>query len=482
MEVHDTQPANFIAGAWKPSTRTYQRENPAKPSEIIAVYPSAGTDEGLEALRAAGAGAAAWRQASPPERARVMQKAASLLEARLADVTTAIAREVGKPVSEAHGEVQRAVDILRYYAGYGLQPQGYVVASTRPHTQLTTLRVPLGVVALITPWNFPIAIPAWKAAPALITGNAIVLKPSSLGPAGALHLADALATAGLPAGVFNVVVGPGTPFGQALRQAADLKAVSFTGSSEVGRHLHAELGSSLVRVQMELGGKNVYCVWDDADLEAAAQQAAYGAFGYAGQKCTATSRVLVHASVYDRFREAFVAATRKLHVGDPLDERTAVGPLIDRSSLDRVEGAVRRAVTAGGRVLAGGDRAPDLEGYFFAPTIIEGLDPGSELAQEEVFGPVVTLHPVGSLDEAIGLANGTRYGLAASVSTRSLAVADAFVQNVQAGLVHVNQPTAGVEYHVPFGGTKESGVGPKEQGWSAIDFFSDWKTAVISAF
>ncbi len=474
------QAANFVAGQWRTLPRTFDRENPAQPSEVAGTYPASGVEEGLEALRAAAAGAAAWRQVGPPERARVLHKAAALLESRSPEVTAAIIREVGKPLTEARGEVQRAADILRYYAGYGYQPQGYAVASTRPNTRLTSQRVPLGVVALITPWNFPIAIPAWKLAPALIAGNGVVLKPSSLGPAGALHLAAALAEAGVPDGALNVVVGPGTPFGQALRRAEGLRAVSFTGSTEVGRHLQAGLGPSLVRMQMELGGKNVYCVWEDADLAAAAQQVAYGAFGYAGQKCTATSRVLVHESVYGDFREALVAASRAMPVGDPREERTAVGPLIDASSLERVEAAVRRAEAGGGRVVLGGARVSGLPGHFFPPTIVEGVDPAAELAQEELFGPVLTLHPMAGLDQAIGLANGTRYGLAATVATRSLAVAEAFLDRVDAGVVHVNQPTAGVEYQVPFGGVKESGLGPKEQGWSALDFFSDWKTRVVT--
>lgn len=471
--------ANFIAGRWETSTRTFRRENPARPEETVGVYPLSGKQEAMRALRAAAAAFATWKRMSVIERARVLQHAARILESRLEEVAFDVASEVGKPLFEARAEVRRAVDILEYYASFAWQPQGFLLASARPGTELRARRIPLGVVALITPWNFPIAIPAWKLAPALLVGNTVVLKPSSLGPAGSIHLVRALVEAGVPDGVVNLVIGPGTPFAEALQEAEALQAVSFTGSVEVGRRLKATLSQRLVRVQLELGGKNPFVVWEDANLEEAAQMAAEGAFFYAGQKCTATSRVLVHREVYESFRQVFLDAVARLPLGDPLDEQTRVGPLIDASSRDHVARYVEQGLRSGGRLLYGGCAVEP--GYFYQPTVIEGLPLDVPLAQEEVFGPVVTLHPVGSLQEAIAAANTTPYGLSASIATRKLDVAEAFLEGVEAGLVHVNQPTAGVEYQVPFGGTKLSGFGGKEQGWAALDFYGDWKTLVMRA-
>jgi aldehyde dehydrogenase (NAD+) len=293
-----------------------------------------------------------------------------------------------------------------------------------------------------------------------------------------IHVIRALEEAGLPAGVANLVIGPGTPFGQALAGYDALKAVSFTGSVEIGYRLKADLAGRPVRIQLELGGKNPYVVWQDADLQAAARQAAEGAFFYAGQKCTATSRVLVHRPVYEAFVATFLDVVSTLPVGDPLEEATRVGPMVEASARDNTARWVERGIKDGGRILIGG-AAPDRDGYFFPPTVIDGLPLDSALAQEEVFGPIVTLHPVADLAEAIRGANAVRFGLAASIATHDLAVAEAFTDGVEAGLVHVNQPTAGVEYQTPFGGVKDSGYGPKEQGWSALEFYGDWKTTVV---
>lgn len=469
---------NFIAGVWEGTSRTFARENPANPAETLAVYPLSGRDEAARAFAAAAAAFPQWKATPLIERARVLQRAARAIEARLEETAQIVAREVGKPIGEARGEVRRAVDLLEYYAAYAWQPEGYLIASARPRTELRALRTPLGVVALVTPWNFPIAIPTWKLAPALILGNTIVLKPASLGPGGAIALVQALEQAGLPKGVVNLVIGPGTPFGASLVETAALRAVSFTGSVEVGVKLKASLGERMTRVQLELGGKNPFVVWDDADLDEAARLAAEGAFFYAGQKCTATSRVLVHRAVYAPFRDRFIAATEALALGDPLDDATRVGPLIDPSSHKNVARWAEQGITDGGTLLTGGV-SPDRPGYFYTPTIIDGLPLDAPLAQEEVFGPLVTLHPVDDLAGMLAAANATRFGLSASISTRSLAVAEAFLAECDAGLVHVNQPTAGVEYQAPFGGARESGFGGKEQSWAALDFYGDWKTRVV---
>ncbi len=469
---------NFIDGRWQAVARTHPRENPANPSETVAVYPLSGKEEAQAAFESAAAAFPTWKATPIITRARMLQRAARVLENRLEEVARDMAREVGKQITEARVEARRAVDLLDYYASYAWQPEGNLVPSGRPGTYLRSKRSPIGVVALITPWNFPIAIPTWKLAPALIMGNSVVLKPASLGASGAIHLVRALEEAGLPAGVINLVIGPGTPFGQALQEAEVVKAVSFTGSLQVGTQVKASLAGRFVRVQLELGSKNPFIVWDDADLQEAARLSAEGAFFYAGQKCTATSRVLVHEAVYDRFVPLFLDVVRGLKVGDPLEQTTQVGPLIDPSSQQNVARWVARGVKDGGEVLIGG-REGSGDGYFYEPTVITGLPLTAPLAQEEVFGPVVTLHKVAGLEEAIQGANATRYGLAASISTKNLEVAEAFLEQVEAGLLHVNQPTAGVEYQVPFGGVKASSFGPKEQGWSGLDFYSDWKTQVV---
>jgi len=471
---------NYIGGAWESTPRTYTRYDPAHPKDVVAVYPQSDRDVAGRALEAAREAFPAWRKTPIIERARILQRAARALESRFEEAAKDLAREVGKPIFEARGEMRRAVDLFDYYASFAWQPQGYVVASARAGTELRAKRVPLGVVALITPWNFPVAIPTWKLAPALILGNTVVLKPASLGPVPMIHVMRAMEEAGLPAGVANLVIGPGTPFGDALAEADDVRAVSFTGSVDIGYRLKAALAARPVRIQLELGGKNPYVVWQDADLKDAARQAAEGAFFYAGQKCTATSRVLVHHAVYEPFAETFLDVVGGLPVGDPLDEATRVGPLVDSAARDNTARWVERGVKDGGRVLIGGS-VPDREGYYYPPTVIAGLALDSALAQEEVFGPVVTLHPVRDIEEAIRAANAVRFGLSATIATHDLSVAEAFMNGVEAGLIQVNQPTAGVEYQTPFGGVKDSGYGPKEQGWSALDFYGDWKTFVVRA-
>lgn len=471
---------NFIGGKWESTAKTYTRHNPAHPDEVVAVYPRSERDVASAALAAARTAFPAWRKTPIIERARILQRTARVLESRQEEAAHDLAREVGKPIFEARGEMRRAVDLFDYYASFAWQPQGYVVASARASTELRAKRVPLGVVALITPWNFPVAIPTWKLAPALILGNTVVLKPASLGPIPIIHVMRALEEAGLPPGVANLVIGPGTPFGDALAEVDYVRAVSFTGSVDIGYRLKSALAARPIRLQLELGGKNPYVVWQDADLKEAARQAAEGAFFYAGQKCTATSRGLVHRAVYESFVEIFLDVVGGLSVGDPLDEATRVGPLVDSAARDNTARWVERGIKDGGRVLIGG-KVPDRDGYYYPPTVIDGLPLDAALAQEEVFGPVVTLHPVADLEEAIRAANAVRFGLSASIATHDLAVAEAFMEGVEAGLVQVNQPTAGVEYQTPFGGVKDSGYGPKEQGWSAMDFYGDWKTSVVKA-
>ncbi len=469
---------NYVAGEWRATSRSFERQNPSKPEEIVGTYPVSRHEDFEAALGAADRAFAGWKKTPIVERGRILQRASRILAGRVDAIGRLIAREAGKPIGEAKAEAARAVDLLDYYAAYAWRPNGYSVPSARPETELSAVRVPVGVVAIITPWNFPIAIPAWKLAPALIMGNTVVLKPSGLAPGAAVELTRALDEAGLPPGVLNLLHGPGATFGEVLAGTELVRALSFTGSAGVGRKLKSELAGMMVKVQLELGSKNPFVVWRDADLDEAAGLAAEGAFFYAGQKCTATSRVLVHHEVYRPFRERFVAVVEQLAVGDPLDAATRVGPLIDQGSQRNVGHWVAQGRDGGGTLLTGG-AAPERPGYFFMPTVMEGVELDAALAQTEVFGPLVTLHAVDSLEEAIAAANATPYGLSASIATRDLGVARRFMAEVDAGLLHVNQPTAGVEYQAPFGGAKKSGFGPKEQGESALDFYSDWRTRIV---
>jgi len=469
---------NYVAGQWRATGRAFERENPQRPDEIVGTYPVSERQHFEQALAAADRAFAGWKTTPIVERARILQRAARILAGRVEPIGQLIAREAGKPIGEATAEAGRAVDLLEYYAAYAWRPDGYSVPSARPHTELSAVRVPLGAVGMITPWNFPIAIPAWKLAPALIMGNTVVLKPSELAPGAAVELTKALAEAGLPPGVLNLLHGPGAPFGEVLAESDVLRALSFTGSAAVGRRLKSALAAQMVKLQLELGSKNPFVVWQDADLDEAARLAAEGAFFYAGQKCTATSRVLVHQDVYAGFRQCFVAVAEQLAVGDPLDAATRIGPLITERAQRNVAHWVAQGRDSGGSLLTGGT-APERGGYFFAPSVMEGVALDTPLAQTEVFGPLVTLHPVASIEEAIAGANATPYGLSASIATRDLGVARQFLAGVDAGLLHVNQPTAGVEYQAPFGGTKASGFGPKEQGESALDFYSDWRTRIV---
>jgi alpha-ketoglutaric semialdehyde dehydrogenase len=378
---------------------------------------------------------------------------------------------MGKPIREARGEAARGVAILDYFAGEGLRAVGELYEQSASGNPVYTLRRPVGVVGLITPWNFPAAIPLWKAAPALAYGNAVVLKLALDAPRTGLHLAECLAEAGLPAGVLNVLTGPGSSVGAALVADPRVAAISFTGSVEVGASVRDGAMRRGARVQLELGGHNPLIVAGDAKLDAAAEAAYAGAFWSAGQKCTATRRIYVHDSVYDAFREHFLTRIAAGRVGDPTDPATEVGPLVNERQLDDVLAAIERGRAEGGTVAAGGGRL-DRDGWFVEPTVFEDVSDDAFLSCEEVFGPVTALYRFNDLDEALARANAVRFGLSASLYTQSLETAQRFVRGLQAGILHVNSQTAGAEVHVPFGGTKGSGFGPHEQGRAAIEFYT----------
>lgn len=475
---------NYIGGDWRPaaSGETFDNRNPANRDEVVAAFAASGGDEVDAAITAAAEAAESWRRTSPIARANILYQASNILAARVAGVGRDLTREEGKTLKEGIGETGRAVQILRYYAGEAQQPTGEHYPSANINTLLYTMHEPLGVVGIITPWNFPIAIPAWKIAPALAYGNTVVIKPASQAPLSSFHLAEALIEAGLPAGVLNVVTGGGEEVGSRIAADDRVVGVSFTGSNAVGTQMREVVSARGGKIQLEMGGKNPAIVLADADFDQAIQHVINGAMMSTGQKCTATSRAIVERSLADQFTETLAARIGALKVGDPLADDTQIGPLIDDRAADRVAGEVSKARESGVELLVGGGRLSDEgrdRGAFVAPTLFSNVDPESRLGQEELFGPVLGVIPVDEVDEAIAVANQVRFGLSASIFTRDLGKALKFVQGIQAGIVHVNSETAGAEPQVPFGGMKGSSSYSREQGKSAREFYTQIKTVYI---
>ena len=470
---------NFIGGEWAAaeSGATFEIVNPADPAQVVGTTPSSGEKEARAAVGAAADALEEWSGTIAAGRGQVLTRAAEILESRTEELARIMAREVGKPMKESRMEVGRAAAIFRYYGSEGWRLEGMAPPSTRPGVQISSVREPVGVVSLITPWNFPLAIPAWKMAPALICGNTVAIKPASQAALSAAKLLEVLAEAGLPEGVVNLVTGPGGSVGDALVTDERVKALSFTGSTSVGLGIQERAVGK--KVQLELGGKNPYVVMEDADLADAAGKIAFGAFGYSGEKCTASSRAIVIESVYEEFMDALLSATQDMKVGDPLEDDTDIGPVVNSDQYESILADLEKARGAGRVVLEGGATGKPESGYYLAPTIVTEVDNSSETAQEEIFGPVLAVIPARDFDHAVELANDTRYGLTAGISTRSLRYAHEFIRRSPTGLVNINLPTAGLEFQVPFGGNKQSGVGGREQGPAAIDFYSTWKTVSI---
>ena len=467
---------NFIGGEWVPadSGETSEVVNPSNPSEVLGTTPKSGAEETGRAIEAAAAALPGWKTTLPAARGAILMEAANIIESREDELARLMALEAGKPMMEARQEVGRAAAIFRYYGSEGWRLNGIAPPSARPGVTVSSAREPLGVVGLITPWNFPLAIPSWKMAPALICGNTIVVKPAANASLNAAALVRILAEAGLPDGVVNMVTGPGGSVGDTLVTDPRVKGLSFTGSTGVGLGIQERAVGK--KVQLEMGGKNPYLVMEDADLSDAAAKISYGAFGFAGEKCTASSRAIVVEEVYDEFLEELRSATEAMKLGDPLEEDTVIGPVVNKGQYDGILEAIETARDEGRLVLDGGATGSEDEGYFIAPVIVADVDPKSETAQEEIFGPVLAVLRARDFDEAVELANDTRFGLTAGIATRSLRYAHEFAARSDTGLVNVNLPTAGLEFQVPFGGNKESGVGGREQGPAALDFYSAWKT------
>jgi len=475
---------NYVAGQWVEckAKKTFPDINPANTSETVGLFQASGPEDIQEACEAAAKAQPAWAAMPAPLRGEFLYKAAEIMESRLQKLSEDMTREEGKTLPEAKGEVKRAINIVRYFGGEGPRQFSYQIPSERESVFCYTLRKPLGVVALITPWNFPSAIPAWKMAPALVAGNTVVIKPASLAPLSAYRIMEALHEAGIPAGVLNCVTGSGGSAGNALVEHPAIRAVSFTGSCDVGNALYDKVTKRRIRVQLEMGGKNPTIVLKDADLDYAVGVLVNGAFFSTGQKCTACSRAIIEKPIYEALVEKLVGRTKKLKVGNGLEPGIEIGPAVDANQLETDLKYIEIAKHEGAQLLCGGNRltggAFD-SGYFVEPTVFAGVTTNMRIAQEEVFGPILALMVANDFEDAMRLANGVRFGLSASIVSRDITRVHQFINRIEAGLITVNLPTAGVEYQLPFGGTKESSFGMREQGPAALDFYTETRTVYL---
>jgi acyl-CoA reductase-like NAD-dependent aldehyde dehydrogenase len=472
---------NLIDGEWVGSDGV-ENINPSNTSEVVGLYARATAEETKQAIAAAKAAFPAWSRSGILERHAILSKAAQEILARKAELGELLSREEGKTLPEGIGEVTRAAQIFDFFAGETLRLTGEVVPSARPGIGVEITREPIGVVGIITPWNFPIAIPTWKIAPALAYGNTVVIKPADLVPGSTWAIVDILQRAGLPKGVLNLVMGKGSVVGQTLLDSPDVNAITFTGSVGTGRRV-AEASIKVGRkFQLEMGGKNPTIVLDDADLKVAVESVAQSAFFSTGQRCTASSRIIVTEGIHDKFVAALAERTAGLRVGHALDKNTEIGPVVDPSQLKQDTDYIEIGKGEGAKLVAGGDRvAKDTEGYFLQPTLFTEATNSMRIAREEIFGPVAAVIRVKDYEEALAVSNDTEFGLSAGIVTTSLKYATHFKRNAEAGMVMVNVPTAGVDFHVPFGGRKGSSYGSREQGKYAAEFFTVVKTAYTSA-
>jgi len=473
---------NLIAGEWTSSTNDIANINPSDTNDVIGHYAQATKDQAEDAIAAAHDAFATWGHSSIQQRSDCLDAIGNEILARKEELGHLLSREEGKTLPEGIGEAARAGQIFKFFAGEALRNTGDVVSSVRPGISVEISREPLGPIAIITPWNFPIAIPAWKIAPALAFGNTVVFKPAALVPGSAHALAEIISRAGLPDGVFNLVVGSGSEIGGLLLNDRRIKGVSFTGSTQTGQKVAAASSARNARYQLEMGGKNPLVVMGDSDLAGAVECAVQGAFFSTGQRCTASSRLIVERSVHDEFVAALKDRVDALTIGDALAEGTQIGPVVDQRQLDQNLEYVAIGKGEGATLLTGGERLElGKPGFYQKPALFVDTSNAMRINQEEIFGPVASVIAVDDLDEAIHVANDTQFGLSAGICTSSLRSASAFKRNSQAGMVMVNAPTAGVDYHVPFGGTKGSSFGPREQGAYARDFYTVVKTAYTNA-
>jgi aldehyde dehydrogenase (NAD+) len=479
-EVTVTTYPNFVAGERVDGSATIPDVNPSDLSDIVGEFSMSDEDQVDAAVEAALAAQPAWAAATPAERFTVLETVGAELAARAVELGELLSREEGKPRAEGIAEAQRAAWIFKFFAGEALRTAGEHQRSVRPGVDVDVLREPLGVIGIITPWNFPLAIPAWKIAPALAFGNAVVFKPATLVPASAWAMAEILSRAGLPPGTFNLVNGGGGTVGDRLVRHPKVRGITFTGSQAVGRQVALACAERFARTQLEMGGKNPLVVLDDADLDVAVECAVQGAFFQTGQRCTASSRLIVTSGIHDAFVDAMVDRMRSLRVGHALDDRTEIGPVVDESQLRQDEEYLRIGAHEGAEIAWGGERLEhDPPGLYLSPALLVNTRNDMRVNREEIFGPIATVVKVADPEEALAVANDTEFGLSAGVCTTSLKHAARFRDGLQAGIVTVNLPTAGVDFHVPFGGTKGSSQGTREQGRYAIEFFTTVKTAYV---
>ncbi len=475
---------NLINGKWidAKSGKTFENRNPANWDELIGVFPKSSKEDVDEAVKAARSAFEKWRLVPAPKRGDILRKIGDIMVARKEELAREMTREMGKVIAETRGDVQEGIDTAYYASSEGRRLFGHTVPSELPNKFAMAIRVPIGVAGVITPWNFPMAIPTWKIFPAVLSGNTVVFKPATDTPKTAATLVEIMMDAGIPDGVVNIVHGSGSEVGNAITSHPDVDLISFTGSTVVGKQIQRDSSETLKRVSLELGGKNAQIVMDDADLDLALDGVLWGAFGTTGQRCTATSRLILHEKIYDKFMSMLVERTKKLKLGDGLLPTTDVGPCVNEKQRESVHAYVEIGQKEGAKLAAGGSIASGdglNQGWFYEPTIFTDVTPEMRIAKEEIFGPVLSVIRSKSLDESISILNNTVYGLSSSIYTRDVNKAFIAVRDIKAGITYVNVPTIGAEAHLPFGGVKQTGNGHREGGWTVYDFFTEWKAVYV---
>jgi len=475
---------NLIGGEWVESRsgQTFENQNPANVKDVVGIFPRSNRDDVNEAVQAASKAFERWRLTPAPRRGEIIYRTAQILQERKEDYARDMTREMGKVLRETRGDVQEAIDTALYMAGEGRRLDGHTVPSELPNKFAMAVRVPLGVVGMIAPWNFPMAIPSWKIFPAIISGNTCVIKPAEDTPLSTVNLVRALMDAGLPPGVVNIVHGYGPEAGAPLLEHENVRAISFTGSSEVGRIIGQAAARDFKPCSLEMGGKNAILVLNDANVDLAIEGALWGGFGTSGQRCTAASRVIVQKGVYSQFADKFVSRAKAMKVGVGIDEQNDMGPQINQQQIETTQKYVEIGKNEGAKLLTGGNRLTSSglgDGFFWEPTIFGDAHGKMRVSQEEIFGPVVSLIPTDSLEQAIEISNDVAYGLSSAVYTRDVNRAFKVMRDLQTGITYINAPTIGAEVHLPFGGTKATGNGHREGGIGAIDFYTQWKAIYV---
>jgi len=475
---------NYIDGEWRDSLsgETFENRNPANWDEVVGIFPKSGKQEVDKAVAAARKAFNAWRLMPAPKRGMILKKVGDLMTQRKEEIARLMTREMGKVLAETRGDVQEGIDTAYYAAMEGRRLLGHNAPSELPNKMNLSFKIPVGVAGIITPWNFPMAIPTWKIFPALVCGNSVVFKPASDTPATATKLVKILVEAGVPEGVINIVHGGGSSVGMAIVQHPDVDLISFTGSSDVGSIINSSGGKDLKRISLELGGKNAQIVMQDANLHLALDGVLWGAFGTTGQRCTATSRLILHKDIHDKFMDMLGESANNLKLGDGLIESNQVGPVINEAAREKIHSYIDIGKNDGATMLTGGEFATDgdlSKGWFYKPTIFVDVKQGMRIEQEEIFGPVLSVIKVNDLDEAIKVLNGVEYGLSSSLYTQDVNNAFKAMRDINCGITYINGPTIGAEAHMPFGGTKRTGNGHREGGWEVYDFYTETKVVYV---